>query len=225
VILGRRSFPLKIRSICSTYRHAAKEGYDVGARGRLIAAGLGCFLVLAGGAAFVTGIIHLPINCEGPSLPPWDDPYRGHGIQVADLKEAAPYLAFTPVVPRALGPAAKFFISGNQPDMSAKELIWVYDQPVYGRFWVEESIAETTQASIDSLGNNPTGCSVNSLVTLRGGIRAAVLAANPEAHGSGTGTTSITWLDHGLLISALGFTYRFTKDHAIEVANQISGKI
>jgi len=42
----------------------------VGARGRLIAAGLG-FLVLAGGAAYVTGIIHLPITCEGPTSPVW----------------------------------------------------------------------------------------------------------------------------------------------------------
>ncbi len=196
----------------------------MGARGRLIAAGLGSFLVLAGGAAFVTGIIHLPIRCEGPPSPAWgDDPYHGYGVQVADVKEAAPYLAFTPVVPRALGPAAKFFISGNKPDMSARSLIWVYDQPVYGRFWVEESISETTQASIDSLRNNPTGCSLNSVVTLRGGTRAAVLVANPAAHGSGTGTTSIMWLDHGLLISALGFSDSFTKDHAIEVANLISG--
>ena len=194
----------------------------MGARGRLIAAGSAFFLVLAGGAAFATGIIHLPINCEGPPLPAWgDDPYHGYGIQVADLKEAAPYLAFTPVVPTALGPAAKFFISGNNPDMSARSLIWVYDQPVYGQFWVEESISETTQASIDSLRSNPTGCSLNSVVTLRGGARAAVLVANPAAHGSGTGTTSITWLDHGLRISALGFSDRFTKDHAIDVANQV----
>ncbi len=194
----------------------------MGARGRLIAAGLGFFLVLAGGTAFVTGIIHLPITCEGPPSPAWgDDPYHGYGVQVADLKEAAPYLAFTPVVPRALGPAAKFFISGNKPDMSARSLIWVYDQPVYGRFWVKEEITETTQAEIDSMRNNPTGCSLDSVVTLRGGTRAAVSAANPAAHGSGTGTTSIIWLDHGLLISALGFSDSFTKDHAIAVANQV----
>ena len=192
----------------------------MGARGRLIAAGLGFFLVLAGGAAVLTGIIHLPIRCEGPPSPAWgDDPYHDDGVQVADLKEAAPYLAFTPVIPRALGSAAKFFVSGNKPDMSAKSLTWVYDQHLYGRFWVSESIAETTQASIDSLGNNPTGCSVNSVVTLRGGTRAAVLVGNPAASG-GSGATSITWLDHGLLIDVLGFTDSFTKDRAIQLANQ-----
>ena len=192
----------------------------MGARGRLVAAGLGFFLVLAGGAAFLTGMIHLPIRCEGPPSPAWgDDPYHGDGVRVADLKEAAAYLAFTPVVPGALGSAAKFFVSGNKPDMSARSLIWVYDQPVYGRFWVSESIAETTQASIDSLGNNPTGCSLNSLVTLRGGTRAAVLVGNPAA-GGGSGATSITWLDHGLLIYVLGFTDTFTKDGAIQIANQ-----
>ncbi|SRR5229473_6250183 len=194
-----------------------------GARGRLIAAGLGFFLVLAGGVAFVTGMIHLPISCEGPG-PQSDNPYHGAGIQVADLKEAAPYLAFAPVVPRHLGPAAKFFIDGNKPDMSARSVVWVYEQPVYGRFWVTESIAETTQASIDSMRNNPTGCSEDSVVTLRSGTRAAVSVGNPVASGSGASTTSIMWLDHGLLISALGPKERFTKDHAIEVANQISGK-
>lgn len=197
----------------------------MGARGRLTAAGLGFFLVLAGATAYVTGIIHLPITCEGPPIPAWgDNPYHGGGIQVVDLKEAAPYLAFTPVVPRALGPAAKLFISGNKPDMSARSLIWEYDQPVYGRFWVQEEITETTQAEIDSMRYNPTGCSADSVVTLQGGTRAALSVRNPAARGSGASGTSIMWLDHGLLISALGFSDSFTKDHAIEVANQISGQ-
>ncbi len=201
---------------------AAKEGYTVGTRGRLIAAGLG-FVVLAGGAAYVTGIIHLPITCEGPPAPTWgDNPYHGGGTQVADLTEAAPYLAFTPVVPKALGPADKFFISGNKPDTSAKSLTWSYDQPPYGKFLVTESITEATQAFIDSLNNNPTGCSLESVVTLRSGTRAALSLPNPAAHGSGTGTgaASIMWLDHGLLITANGYGDSFTKDRAIEVANE-----
>jgi hypothetical protein len=182
----------------------------MGARGRLIAGGLGLFLVLAGGAAFVTGTIHLPITCEGPPLPVWgDNPYHGGGIQVADLKEAAPYLAFTPVVPRGLGPAAKFFISGNKPDMSARSLIWEYDQPPYGKFSVEESITEATQAWIDSRRNNPTGCSEDSVVTLQSGTKAALSVGR---------WTSIMWLDLGLLIDVLG---SFTKDQAVEVANQV----
>ena len=177
----------------------------MGARGRLIAGGLGLFLVLAGGAAFVTGIVHLPRNCEGPS-PNWDNP---GGVQVADLKEAAPYLAFMPVVPRALGPAAKLLIDGSKPDMSAKSLTWVYADPVYGTFWVKESIAEVTQAWIESRRNNPTGCSEDSVVTLRNGTRAALSVGK---------VTSIMWLDDGLLIDVLGI---FTRDHAIEVANQV----
>jgi hypothetical protein len=59
-------------------------------------------------------------------------------------------------------------------------------------------------------------------VTLRGGTRAAVSVGNPAASGSGASTTSITWLDHGLLISALGPRESFTRDRAIEVANEIS---
>ena len=149
-----------------------------------------------------------------------DNPYRSGGIQVADLNDAAPYLAFTPVVPRALGPAAKFFIGGSKPDMSARSLIWWYDEPPYGKFLVNESITEATQAWIASLNNNPTGCSLESVVTLRSGSRAALSLPNPAAHGSGTGTTSITWLDHGLLISAVGFSESFTKDRAMELANQ-----
>lgn len=192
----------------------------MGARGRLIAAAIG-FLVLAGGTAYLTGIIHLPITCEGPPAPAWgDNPYRGGGIQVADLTEAAPYLAFTPVVPKALAPAAKLFVSGDYPDMSAKSLTWWYDVSPYGRFSVSESIAEVAQSWIDSLSNNPTGCSLASIVTIRGGTRAALSLPNPAADGSAAGETSIMWLDHGLLISALGFSDRFTKDYAIAVANQ-----
>jgi len=148
------------------------------------------------------------------------DPYHGYGVQVADLNEAAPYLAFMPVVPRGLGPAAKFFIAGNKPDMSAKSLIWWYDQPPAGKFLIDESITDVTQRWIDSQNNNPTGCSLESVVTLRSGTRAALSLPNPAAHGSGTGTTSIMWLDHGLLITANGYSHSFTKDRAIEVANK-----
>jgi hypothetical protein len=177
----------------------------IGARGRLLAGGLGLFLALAGGAAFVTGVLHLPRNCEGPS-PNWDNP---GGVQVADVKEAAPYLAFTPVVPRALGPAARLLIEGNNPDMSAKTLFWVYQRPVYGTFWLEESITEVTQAWIDSRRNNPTGCSEDSVVTLQSGTKAALSVGR---------VTSIMWLDHGLLIDVLG---TFSKGQALEVANQV----
>ena len=181
----------------------------MGSRGRLLAAGLGLFLVLAVSAAFVTRVIHLPMNCEGPS-PNWDKPLGDSATQVAELNEAAPYLAFTPVVPRALGPATRILIDGTKPDMSAKTLLLVYEQPVYGRFWVTESVTEVTQAWIDSQTNNPTGCSEDSVVTLRSGTRAALMV--------GRGT-SIMWLDHGLLIVALGQS--FTKEYAIEVANQV----
>src|SRR5260370_3134146 len=141
----------------------------MGARGGLIAGGLALFFALAGGAAFFTGIVHLPRNCEGPS-PNWDNP---GGVEVADLKEAAPYLAFTPVVPRALGPAAKLLVDANKPDLSAKSLLWVYQQPVYGTFWVRESITEITQAWMDSRRHNPTGCSAYSLATLHSGYSAS----------------------------------------------------
>lgn len=193
----------------------------MGTRVRLIAGGVGLFLLLAGGAAYVTGNIRSPVTCEGPPIPAWgDNPYKNGGIQVADLEKAKRYLAFTPAVPRTLGPAVKLFISGNKPDMSAKSLILLYDEAAYGRFWVEESISEVTQSEIDSMTNNPTGCSQESVVTLRGGTRAALSVPNPAAHGSGAVATSIMWLDHGRLISLLGFSASFTKDHAIAVANQ-----
>jgi hypothetical protein len=171
----------------------------------LIAGGLVLFLALAGGAAFVTGVLHLPRNCEGPS-PNWDHP---RGVQVADVKEAAPYLAFTPVVPRALGPAAKLLVDANKPDLSAKSLLWVYKQPAHGTFWVEESISEVTQSWIDSRTNNPTGCSEDSVVKLQSGTRAALSVGR---------VTSIMWLDHGLLIDVLG---TFSKGQALGVANQV----
>jgi hypothetical protein len=181
----------------------------MGSRSRLIAAGLGLFMVLAGGAGFVTGVIHLPMNCEGPS-PNWDNPFGGGGTQVTEVNEAAAYLAFTPVVPRALGPALRILVDGKNPDRSTKTLLLVFQQPPYGRFWVEESVAEVTQAWIDSQTNNSTGCSEDSVVTLRGGTRAALALSR---------VTSIMWLDHGLLMTVLGQS--FTKDRAIEVANQV----
>ena len=164
-----------------------------------------------GGIAFVTGGFHWPRNCEGPS-PNWDNPYGSAAIELADLSEAAPYLAFTPVVPRALGPAAKILMDPHsKPDRSARTVLSVYEQPVYGRFWVTETIPKVTDpAWIESQTNNPTGCSVDSVVSLRSGTRAAVSVGR---------ATSIMWLDHGLLIAMLGQT--FTKEQAVELANQV----
>jgi hypothetical protein len=181
----------------------------MGSRSRLITGGLGLLLVLAGGATFVTGVIHLPMNCEGPS-PNWDNPFGDRGTQVPEVNEAAPYLAFTPVVPRSLGSASRILIDGNKPDRSTKTLLLVYQQPGYGRFWVKESVAEVTQAWIESQTNNPTGCSEDSVVTLLGGTRGALAVGR---------VTSIMWLDHGLLMTVLGQS--FTKDRAIEIANQV----
>jgi len=177
----------------------------MGARGSLIAGGLVLFLALGGGAAFVVAIVHSHRLCEGPS-PNWHDP---GGVRVADLEEAAPYLAFTPVVPRALGPAAKLLVDANKPDLSAKSLLWVYQLPVYGTFWVRESNTEVTQAWIDSRRNNPTGCSEDSVVTLQSGTKAALSVGK---------VTSIMWLDHGLLVDVLG---TFSKGQALEVANRV----
>jgi hypothetical protein len=84
-----------------------------------------------------------------------------------------------------------------------------YEHPVYGRFWVQESVAEVTQTWIDSQTNNPTGCSEDSVVTLRNGSRASVMVGR---------LTSIMWLDQGLLIDVVGVS---SKEHAVEVANQV----
>ena len=170
---------------------------------------LGIVIVLAG-FAFVTGVIHLPTNCEGPS-PNWESPLGIAAIQLADLNEAAPYLAFTPVVPRALGPAAKILLdSSSKPDRSVKSVLSVYEQPAYGRFWVTESIANVTQGWIDSRTNNPTGCSENSVMKLQSGTRAALAVGR---------VTSVMWLDQGLLIDLIGRS--LTKEQAIEVANKV----
>src|SRR5260370_5890625 len=142
----------------------------MGARGSMIAGGLVLFLALGGGVAFVVATVHSHRLCEGPS-PNWHDP---GGVQVAGLEEAAPYLAFTPVVPRALGPAAKLLVDANKPDLSATSLLWVYQQPVYGTFWVRESITAIAQAWIDSRRNDPTGCCEHSVVTHQSGTKAAL---------------------------------------------------
>jgi hypothetical protein len=99
--------------------------------------------------------------------------------------------------------------AGNKPDMSAKTLLLAYEHPVYGRFWVQESVAEVKQTWIDSQTNNPTGCSEDSVVTLRNGTRASVMVGR---------LTSIMWLDQGLLIDVVGVS---SKEHAVEVANQV----
>jgi hypothetical protein len=130
---------------------------------------------------------------------------------VADVNEAAPYLAFTPVVPRALGPATKVLMDPHaKPDGSSRSVLSVYEQPVYGQFWITESIASLTQDWIDSQTNNPTGCSQNSVMKLRSGTRAAVVVGR---------VTSVMWLDQGLLIDLIGRS--LTKEQALEVANKV----
>jgi hypothetical protein len=171
----------------------------MGARGSLIAGGLVLFLALAGGAAFVTGVVHLPRNCEGPR-PNWDNP---GGVQVAAL--IWPSLQWSPEP------------SAQQPSSSSKGTTRPErEDPVLGvsaarvrDVPVEESVPEVTQAWIDSRTNNPTGCSEDSVVTLQSRTRAALSVGR---------VTSIMWLDHGLLIDVLG---TFSKVQALEVANQV----
>jgi hypothetical protein len=148
----------------------------------------------------------------------WQDPF-GEGTTVGSRSEAAAQLPFAPVVPDPLGSPARIVVrTGDATDPTDDAMGLIYDHPKFGKFWVLEGLAQTTQADLESIAENcdpASGCeSTNAMVPLNGGIRALQVA--------GSTTNSIAWLYNGVRFDVLGPTQTFTLASALEVAHLVS---
>lgn len=90
--------------------------------------------------------------------PDWDRPIAG-GIEVAGAAEAG--LPFTPNEPDGLGIPVRILIPPPDAVSAAEtEIVWVYDHPKYGRFFLAQHVVErsTTEREYLELSSQVPGC-------------------------------------------------------------------
>jgi hypothetical protein len=143
---------------------------------------------------------------SAPVAPPgrtinWDQPLTG-GVIINSLQEAEGQLGFTPVEPTKLGTPKKILItdpaSSERPD---RAIAWVYDHPVFGRFFVAEAMTTLSQDDLEALvkcGEGEAGCDSSgfSLVPIRGDVKALL--------NEGPVSVNITWLEASVIYRVAG---------------------
>lgn len=157
-----------------------------------------------------------PTGAAEGAAPPINWDYPGGGIEAKSVEEARSQLAFAPVVPKDVTSLLRIVVS-NPLDIPPEErsIAFVYQDPVYGRFFVAESLTEESQADLEAqvaLNNVPGVQARLSLVTIRGDIRALVI--------EGDRTVSLEWLDQGLRIVIMGQP-TLTPEDVIAIANRV----
>jgi hypothetical protein len=151
------------------------------------------------------------VRIGGPQID-WNQPLGGAVVGSTAL--AAPYLSFSPVAPANLGTPIKIMVDSSSPDGSGLEISWVYQHPVYGRFFFMEGKSGFSQSSLEALaGCDPSsGCQGQwTLVRLASGVNGLLITGEP--------TTAIFWLWNGLTLETIGPYSSFSVADAEAVAN------
>jgi hypothetical protein len=148
----------------------------------------------------------------------WDRPMGTEGLQIPDADAAKDLLAFSPMVPSdSLGaPTAVWLSNPSFEALQGREIIFVYDHPKYGQFFVEEQVSQTTQAHLEALAvcDHASGCEGKwTLIDLQNKSK-GVLVEGPRY-------TGLIWLSGGIRVNALGPSGSFTGSDAIAVANSV----
>jgi hypothetical protein len=98
-----------------------------------------------------------PTAAAGPEID-WDNPIPD-GLNVSDV-DAAP-LPFTPIEPSGLGTAKEIVTTPSDVSVRGQAIIWVFDHPTFGTFWLSEQLGNQTAASAEfkALATQPKeGC-------------------------------------------------------------------
>lgn len=89
----------------------------------------------------------------------WDYPIPG-GETVVELADVT--LPFNPVDPTSLGSPLRIMVTPPDVPIEAQELIWVFEHPEFGRFFLSERLAnrEARWAEFEGIASQPAeGCS------------------------------------------------------------------
>lgn len=160
---------------------------------------------------------------QGTPPPPravdWNADF-GPGSQNGSLNTAASLLSFAPVAPQGISAPTKVYVSDpNQPiDRRAVEL--QFNDPTYGVFRLDESLAQTTNAALLNEVTCPTGNTCPSALT--------VVDLNSGGQGlsiAGAASTGVEWIQGGVLYDAYGPPDTFSTNDALAVANRVVANI
>lgn len=114
----------------------------------------------------------------------WGDPIPD-GERVSDV--AALALPFTPIEPTGLGDALKIEATPPTIKVGEQAIIWVFDHPTLGTFWVSEQLGDpaAAQAEFEALASQPKeGCTEEST------------SNNDEVFGDGSGPAIVCYFGH-----------------------------
>jgi hypothetical protein len=148
----------------------------------------------------------------------WTHPLSD-GMAVDSIAEAAKYVTFVVVSPRGLGdPIAIYVDDPKQISGDGAVMALVYDHPRYGTFWVTEQDPSPTAASFaDQIkACQEVPCDGDpAIVQIQGDQEGLVVSAQS------TGVTGLTWIDGPVQIILNGPYDIFTKELAVDAADQI----
>ncbi len=148
----------------------------------------------------------------------WAHPLT-HGIAVDSIEDAAQYVTFRVVSPAGLGaPVAVYVDDPKEISGYGAIMALVYDDPTYGTFWLTEQNPSPTAASFaDQIkACQEVPCDGDpAIVQIQGDQQALVVSAQS------TGVTGLTWIDGSVQIILNGPASVFTRELAVDAANQI----
>ena len=159
----------------------------------------------------------VPTGQRAPAPPSidWDHPIVG--VTVASSSEAYGHLSFTPTLPVKMGAPLRIMVDDAHSNRAGRQIAWVFQHPIYGRFVLTESITTFTQASLDALSD----CTKST-----GGCQGTWtrLPLNHGRHGlliTGGPTTGILWIENGVTFDVYGPVDTFAVTAAQAVANNL----
>lgn len=87
------------------------------------------------------------------------NPLGGEGTEITDLAEAE--LPYAPMAPSGLGKPLRVVVTaGGEPAL--RQIAWIYDHPDYGRFYVLEELATTTEDVLLEPAMGDRGCTLTA---------------------------------------------------------------
>jgi len=182
----------------------------------------------ASGGLTVTGTEKITKIAHGPlGSRPWAKPFEGD--EFSTLAEAEAAIDFEPLAPTQLGPPAAIIVFPPAPTVEDRYLVFVYDHPTFGIFYIKErkvdtSVAES-EAAIEQRGTMPCPegafCSARRAPAVLADRRKAALQLSKDLQGGNT----IEFIDakRALWIEIVGPPDSLDAEKAVAVANLLIG--
>lgn len=144
----------------------------------------------------------------------------GPGSRRVSLGQAASLLAFAPAVPESGPFPAVIYVSDPRQPTARRALELQFQDSAYGRFRLDESVAQASPAVLLSQamrctgGGLPAKCPSSTRIAHLGrGVRGLLIV--------GSATTGVEWIVRGVLYDIYGPPRTFTARDAVAIARRV----